>query len=394
MGFKTSVCLFVVFALLLSSGVLAVGDGLVCGVYFTGVNCPHCAKAAPVVSKVLEDSPNLVLIKYEVQDVPENAPVLYAYSSQYGVEIGFPLIIFKNGSYLQGDSPIISGLKLEADSFESNACPLIDGSSVGFSELDLGSLPGKPEVLRGYGSVNVNGTTVLPKDLTVLKVVGLALADAVNPCVYAMVVLILLAIITRDPKNRCGVLLSGLAFSLAVFLIYFVYGAIIILFFKSVASLFAVVKPFIYFAVAVLAIVLGLINIRDFFSYAPGRVGSEMPIMFRPKVKKIIAKVTDPKGAFLAGAFVTLFLLPCTAGPYVILGGILSSVEFAATLPWLLFYNLIFVLPIVLITLIVYFGFSSVEKVSGWREQNIRYLHLVEGVLMLLVGVLMLLGWI
>jgi cytochrome c biogenesis protein CcdA len=137
-----------------------------------------------------------------------------------------------------------------------------------------------------------------------------------------------------------------------------------------------------------------LLNIRDFVSYKPGRMATEMPVMFRPKVKKLISKVTSPGGAFIVGIFVTFFLTPCTMGPYLIAGGILSSIEFVKTLPWLALYNLVFILPMIIITLIVYGGLSSVENLSGWKEHNIRYMHLVAGVIMVLLGVIMLFGWI
>ena len=156
----------------------------------------------------------------------------------------------------------------------------------------------------------------------------------------------------------------------------------------------ASVKVLLYKIMAVLAIVLGLINIRDFLSYKPGRLASEMPLMFRPKVKKIISGVTSPWGAFGVGAFVTIFLLPCTIGPYIIAGGILSSLQFINALPWLALYNFVFVIPIIVITLIIFGGFSSVEDVSGWKDRNIKYIHLAEGIITLLLGIAMLAGLI
>ena len=44
------------------------------------------------------------------------------------------------------------------------------------------------------------------------------------------------------------------------------------------------------------------------------------------------------------GIFVTVFLLPCTIGPYIIAAGLLSKIGFLSALPWLLYYNLLFVI--------------------------------------------------
>ena len=150
----------------------------------------------------------------------------------------------------------------------------------------------------------------------------------------------------------------------------------------------------LYKILGVGAVVLGGLNIKDFFAYKPGGLGTEMPMKLRPRVQKIVSSVTSPRGAFGVGAFVTIFLLPCTIGPYVICGGILCSLSLLKALPWLLLYNLVFIFPMLVITILCYVGFATVEDVSGWKEKNIRYLHLVAGLIILGLGMAMLLGWV
>ncbi len=230
-------------------------------------------------------------------------------------------------------------------------------------------------------------------DLTISKILALAAADAVNPCALAVLALMLIAILTYNPTKKRNVLLAGLAFSISVFVMYLFYGLIIIRFFQVVQTLGAV-RLILYKVLGFVAILFGILNIKDYFKYKPGGFGTEMPLSMRPHVKKLISKVTSPKGAFLVGIFVTLFLLPCTIGPYIIAGGILSALELVKTIPWLLIYNFIFILPMLLITVIVYAGFSKVEDVSGWKDRNIRYLHLIAGIIILALGISMVLGLI
>jgi cytochrome c biogenesis protein CcdA len=398
--FFTSILLIIILILFSSNIVFAseekqeTQENIVCAVYFTGDNCPHCVKAKPVIDKILSDTPNLVLIMYEVQSELQNTPVLEKYSSEYGIKPAFPLIIFGEENYLQGDSPIISQLKNKASALKSNPCPLIDKSSIDYNLLNSSTLPGKPRILSKGNNSHVNTSSEgIKTELTIIKIISLASTDAINPCVYAVLVWILIAILTSNPDKKRKVLLSGLAFAAAVFIIYFLYGVAIVAFFQAVQS-FAKMKIIFYKIMALLAILIGILNIRDFLSYKPGRAGTEMPLMFRPKVKKIISAVTSPKGAFGLGAFVTIFLLPCTIGPYIIAGGILSSLKITSVLSWLLFYNFIFVLPIIIITLIIYGGLSSVENVSEWKDKNIKYIHLAEGIITLLLGIAMLTGLI
>ena len=78
-------------------------------------------------------------------------------------------------------------------------------------------------------------------------------------------------------------------------------------------------------------------------------------------------------------------------GSYVIAGGILSTLEFIETLPWLLLYNLIFISPMIGITLIIYLRYSTVEKVGGWKDINIKILHAIAGLMILVIGLFMVL---
>jgi cytochrome c biogenesis protein CcdA len=366
----------------------------VCGVYFTGIGCPHCANIAPVVKDFLINNPNVALLRYEIYNKTDNVPIMDAYLSSYSVPPGIPLIMFSKDVYLRGDSPIIENLESTVASLGENPCPLMNGSTLRFNDLNCDSLPGRPEVLIENETIIGGGACVEPKqELTLAKILSLAAVDAVNPCEIAVLTMILIAILTADPKNKKKVLFAGLAFSFAIVLMYLVYGLVIIKFFQ-VVSLLKGVGSVIFKVLAVLAILLGIFNIRDFVRYRPGGFLTEMPIFLRPKVKKLIATVTSVKGAFVIGLLVTLFLIPCTMGPYFIAGGLLSGLELIKTLPWLLLYNLVFILPMIVITLIVYFGFTTVENVSGWKERNIRYLHLIAGIILVILGIAMLLGWV
>ncbi|MFB6089326.1 MAG: cytochrome c biogenesis CcdA family protein [Candidatus Aenigmatarchaeota archaeon] len=231
-------------------------------------------------------------------------------------------------------------------------------------------------------------------ELTILRMLTLGAADAVNPCALAVLSMMLISIISYNPKKRRNILLAGFAFTISVFVMYLVYGLVLIKFFTFIQSLVQI-KLLLYKVFGGLAIILGLLEIYDFVSYSPGTVGTEMPLSLRPKAKKLISKITSPKAAFGVGVFVTIFLLPCTIGPYIAAAGSLSTaVEFLQALPYLLLYNVVFVLPMIGITLIVYAGITSVENVSEWKDQNIVRLHLIAGIILLAVGIGMIMGLI
>lgn len=224
-------------------------------------------------------------------------------------------------------------------------------------------------------------------NLTVAAVAGGAVVDAINPCAFAVFILLFASLLTAEGKKRA--LRGGLFFSLAVFLAYFSMGFGLLELLQQINISFTALK-----IVGVFSVVLGLLNIKDYFGYGSGGFVTEVPQSWRPKMKGLIRGVTNPKGAFLVGLLVSLFLLPCTSGPYVVILSLLAKQSSLwLNLGYLLFYNLIFILPFVLITLAMYFGFSAI-KAEELRQQKIRLLHLVAGVILFLLGVAVLFGWI
>lgn len=249
------------------------------------------------------------------------------------------------------------------------------------------------------GNTTKDGETIAEENsnISIGKIISLGLADSVNPCAISVLALVLIAIVTYNPGKRKKALFAGLSFVAAVLIMYLVYGFLIIKAFEVVQSITAI-REFLYgklgmnLILGIGAIILGLLGLKDFFSYKPGGVGTEMPLFLRPKVNKLISKVTSPLAAFGVGLFVTLFLLPCSIGPYIILGGLIAGEGFLNALPSLILYNLIFVLPMIITTFLVYIGSKKAENVKDWKEKNVRYMHLVAGILMLLIGILMVTG--
>lgn len=231
-------------------------------------------------------------------------------------------------------------------------------------------------------------------DLSFIGITSLALADSVNPCAIAVLTMVLVSIMIQNPDKRKKILFGGLAFVSAVYLAYLFYGLIIIQFFQAFAEFMRNNSIFVYKGLAILAMIIGALNIKDYFMYKPGGITTEMPIWMRPIAKKTIKKIISPKGAFVIGFFVSIFLLPCTIGPYIVASGLLAQLGTLKAIPLLLYYNIIFILPMLIIVGLIYWGFAKVDDVSGWKEKNIRWLHLIAGILLFVVGVALLAGWI
>jgi cytochrome c biogenesis protein CcdA len=219
--------------------------------------------------------------------------------------------------------------------------------------------------------------------LTLPAVIGAAIVDAINPCAFAVLILLTTTVLATGKKKKA--LHSGLAFTGAIYIAYFLMGLGLF----SAIQAAGLTRTF-YIIVTVLAFIVGLLNIKDYFWYGKGFL-MEVPISWRPKMKKLIAKVTSAPGAFVIGILVSFFLLPCTSGPYIVILGLLAkeATRFTGIL-YLLLYNLIFILPMLIITYVVYKGISTTEKLERIRKSKLRILHLIAGLIILAIGIVML----
>ena len=89
--------------------------------------------------------------------------------------------------------------------------------------------------------------------------------------------------------------------------------------------------------------------------------------------------------AFVVGALVGLCAFPCTGGIYTVVISTLAATKSAEFVLYLLIYNLIFVLPLLLVV-IASSNKRLLEKVETIEMKSAKRLHLVTGIMMILIG--------
>lgn len=244
--------------------------------------------------------------------------------------------------------------------------------------------------INAFAQAEVCKPSIQTFNVTLLAIICGAGVDAINPCEFAILILLMASMLATNPANRKKALYTGIAFIIGIFIAYFLMGIGLMEFIRKYTLNFS---GYFYQIIGWLAIIIGLFNIKDYFWYGKGFL-MEVPLSWRPKMKSFIRGITNPWGGFLIALLVSLFLLPCTAGPYfIILGMLAHKVAFGKALAFLILYNLIFILPMMAIVLLVYYGLSP-EKAENWRKQKLRLLHLVSGVILIGLGIAILSGWI
>lgn len=212
-------------------------------------------------------------------------------------------------------------------------------------------------------------------------VLGSAAIDSINPCAIGVLILMISLILSGRHAMSKMLFLGGL-YIFSIFITYLLAG-LGLLFFLGSIPLF--VTEYISITVGSIIVLLGLIEIKDYFWY--GRWFSlGIPAVFAKKIHNVAKNLTIP-GVLLTGAFVAGVELPCTGAPYLAIITILSTNFNLEAFVMLVLYNIVFVLPLIVILLLVAGG-TKLPAVKMWKQESRGIMRLAIG--LLLVG----LGWL
>jgi len=84
--------------------------------------------------------------------------------------------------------------------------------------------------------------------------------------------------------------------------------------------------------------------------------------------------------------------LPCTAGIPLVYTTLLAQRQ-VSHLFYLFWYNLFFVLPLLLIIAGVAFAWAKADKLEKWRLDFRKYMRLVAGLILLFLSIALFKGW-
>jgi cytochrome c biogenesis protein CcdA len=221
-----------------------------------------------------------------------------------------------------------------------------------------------------------------------ITITAAALADSVNPCGIAALLILFFALV--ETQNSRKVLINGFAFIGGVFVVYFLFGLGAFQFLKL-----SFLAPYLHWFVGVFAISVGILSIYNYFKkrkecqVCDNDAAFKVPFWGRGFFAKVIKKMTTLPGAFILGTLIILIEIPCTGGPYFFaLGYIAESRSRLSLIPTLFYYNFVTFLPLIIITFLVYFGLTNIEKTRKWKNRNLLRFHLITGIIMIILGLI------
>ncbi|ASJ02625.1 electron transporter [Thermococcus profundus] len=222
-------------------------------------------------------------------------------------------------------------------------------------------------VLLSFGISGV-ALSLLGMSYFIPQFLTLALTDSVNPCTFAVYTLFLIALSVKGVDKK-RLYLVGFSFVVAVYISYYTLGLGLTFIAGKIP-----VKWAGYFAIA-----FGLYTIVTGIAER-SRTGDKKTLR-----KKMFSSDTTVLGAMILGISVSTTLLPCSAGPYIVYAAVIarSSMGLAALL--LALYNIIFVLPL----MVILFAMGGLRESKEFSRAMVRHsaeLSIFAGALLILVG--------
>lgn len=365
---------------------------------FWGEGCPHCAQAKPFLESLADQDDRIILRSYEIYYAPGNQEIFTEVCSTIGIEPRYVPTIIIGNRYWEGYSEQIAyEIQNVVAACLQTGCPDAGAGIVAPPETPRPTaaptgtslLPGgTPEPDAGTVTLPLFGEVELSGHSLALSTALIAFVDSFNPC--SLWVLTMLLTLTLHTGSRRKVLLIGVLFLTVTAVIYalFIAGLFTVLTIVSFAG-------WIQIIVSLVALVFGLINLKDYFWYKEG-VSLTISDSEKPGIFRRMRNLMDPNLSFwgLAGGTVVLAAgtalveFSCTAGFPVLWTNMVVSQNVGTA-----GFILLLLLYLVVYQVEAYFIFAAAVvslHSSRIEERHGRLLKLIGGVLMLtLAGVML-----
>jgi thiol-disulfide isomerase/thioredoxin len=221
------------------------------------------------------------------------------------------------------------------------------------------------------------------KSLGVLNILLAGFINGCNPCAFATLIFFI-SYLTMVVRKRKEIFWVGMGFSATVFVTYLLIGFGILSFIQRLSFL-PLFSRGVYFITLAFALVLGVYGLYDYILLKRGRPSEmklQLPEFLKKRIHKTIRKESQSTRFLLAAVgagFIISFLeFACTGQVYLptILFVINTPSLRASAVSYLLLYNFMFILPLLIIFGIVYWGVTS-EQLAFFLQKRATTIKLL-----------------
>jgi cytochrome c biogenesis protein CcdA len=237
------------------------------------------------------------------------------------------------------------------------------------------------------------------QDLTIPAIILAGLLDGINPCAFTTIVF-LISMLTHLGKGRREILAVGASFTVAVFGTYLLLGVGLLGAVKAF-SVNAGISKALTWSVGLLAIALAAWSLLDAIRFRRSgdskAISLHLPESLRKRINTVIRKGLSTRGlivgSFGIGIAVSLLESVCTGqvyGPTIMLLARTPHLR-GYGIPYLLLYNVMFILPLLIVFAIAHRGVSS-QRLGEFLRQHLFATKIAMALLFAGLGALLLAG--
>ena len=352
--------------------------------FFWGDGCPHCATEKPFLETLVEQYPQVKLQTFEVYYEEENQELFIEFGKVLGFEPqGVPTTIIGKQYWIGFRDEYKSEIEMAVYACILNQCEFDPGKEIfGNTSDNINKKPSEHLI-----QIPVLGTVDLENQNLLISTAIIGFVDGFNPC--SLWVLSVLLAITLHSDSRKKILIVGLTFLLTTTIVYSLFISGVFTIFSYVGYL-----KWIQLFVAAIAMVFGVINLKDYFWYKEG-ISFTISDRHKPKMyKNMRSTVTNPRtilglisSTSVLAVGISLIEFACTAGFPVIWSNLLVTNN-VSTWTFLLLLGLYML--IYLVDELVIFGAAVITmKASKIEEKHGRLLKLMSGMIIFVLGLVM-----
>ena len=347
--------------------------------YFYKTGCQECDRAKYDLNYIQQTYPQVQVVEYNIE---ENQ----ALAEWLGERLGVP-----QEERLESPAIFVGDDHLTPDEM---ALRNIQAAVVKY--VDTGAEP----TWKGFGQEEEQAAeeSLIEryKSLGALTVFLAGLVNGLNPCAFVTIVFFLSYLAFMGRRGR-DVLLVGAVFTLGVFVTYLLAGLGLSRLMEPLAGVQVALKRWVFGFTAFLCLALAGISLHDYIKARQGKIGEmklKLSLDLRRRVNKVIREGSQMRAfyvvAFGVGAIVSLIQLTCTSPIYIGIVFLIHDVPEmqANAYLYLLLYNLAYVVPLVIVFLLAYFGTSS-EQLGDFITRRTAAIKLLTVVVFLVLA-----GWL
>ncbi len=373
---------------------------------FTSPACGHCQKfKREYLATLKQDFQDKVkFVEFDVSK-PEDSVIFHDTLNEYGIGVenmGVPAMVVGKSVLMgypaeiktKGSSAILKALRKGEKTYY--------GTQSTIQECKLKEEKKTKTCEEQPKNSALEAAQSMFKRITFWAIVVAGLVDGINPCAFAVIVFFIsfLAVYKYDRKE---IILVGSAYCGAVFVAYVLIGLGLFNFLYKMSSFYYVMWGFKWLTIGLCALFL-ILSLYDFIVYQITKNADKVILQlgkgYKEKIHKIIRYFLRDKdksafrlfcAAVIVGFLVSLIEAVCTGQVYLPTIAVIlkeANQDFWRAMVYLITYNLMFIVPLVIIFVLSLLGYES----KTFNEFLRKHLGLTKLALCLLfLGLLILL---